>query len=806
MTPPPPCEPFCIDLEQVQQYLEILFPDMYINDKQHICIFTPNTKKHFYFNTIDEVLDWIKTQDPELTFYCQVFTSHKEAASKNNNWKPTNRIPVTTSSLYFEADFKCFPNKSMEEALAFIYSKKLKPSLVVFSGGGLHGYIKLSEPYEIKKPGDREFIEDLNKRLANYFMEKTKIKLDKIWDAGRVLRIPGTWNHKPEYAKPIQSKIISDISESETEYTIKELDTILTREKKIIGENNNPVSYKKAKNIRLTKNDKKMIKKMFLWKDGRYKRLWDGHISDYSKDGNFDHSAVDMALLGRLYFLFGGVYGADNDRDKDFALSKADAAFRQTKLYRQKWDDKHYANGDTYGQGTLKKAKRDTIKFYDPATSKSDIYSSVIKEMNEKHAVVFIDGQVKIITEVYNPDLKYDDINFSNISDFKQLYLNQSIPLPNSEKKISKADWWLKSPDRLQYKGLVFAPDRTHKGYYNLWNGFSVKPKQGDWSLMKEHILEVISSGDEETAKWLLAWLARIFQKPGGDRPGTCPILRGSQGIGKGLILEQLGQIIGKYYINISNPDHIIGKFNFHLKNKILLFADESFLTDKKTAGILKGMITDSFLTIEAKNVNAFRIKNHINLIIASNNNQIIPAQMDERRFYVIDVSDKRKNDYAYFKKLKDQMDNGGREAMLYDLLEMDISGINLRTFPRTAALFDQIFHSLESVELYWFECLKTGYNLINQQRWDDGIINETHFKDYTIFTEQQKLKPATPSLFGKKIAKLCPSIRKARPTIDGLRPWTTTFPSLDVCRTEFENIIKIKLKWEEDHHLQDAA
>jgi hypothetical protein len=40
-------------------------------------------------------------------------------------------------------------------------------------------------------------------------------------------------------------------------------------------------------------------------------------------------------------------------------------------------------------------------------------------------------------------------------------------------------------------------------------------------------------------------------------------------------------------------------------------------------------------------------------------------------------------------------MDHGGREAMLWDLMHRDISGVNLRKPPATAALWEQKVRSM---------------------------------------------------------------------------------------------------------------
>ncbi len=61
-----------------------------------------------------------------------------------------------------------------------------------------------------------------------------------------------------------------------------------------------------------------------------------------------DHSGADMALCNHLAFW------TNKDR------SQMDSMFRESNLYRAKWDKRHYADGSTYGQMTIEKAIHST--------------------------------------------------------------------------------------------------------------------------------------------------------------------------------------------------------------------------------------------------------------------------------------------------------------------------------------------------------------------------------------------------------------------------------------------------------------
>lgn len=80
-------------------------------------------------------------------------------------------------------------------------------------------------------------------------------------------------------------------------------------------------------------------RKMFASKHGEeIQKLWNG---DHSYNS---HSEADMAMCSRLAFWL----------DKD--AMAMDLAFRMSGLMREKWTEKHYSDGKTYGQVTIEKA------------------------------------------------------------------------------------------------------------------------------------------------------------------------------------------------------------------------------------------------------------------------------------------------------------------------------------------------------------------------------------------------------------------------------------------------------------------
>ena len=241
--------------------------------------------------------------------------------------------------------------------------------------------------------------------------------------------------------------------------------------------------------------------------------------------------------------------------------------------------------------------------------------------------------------------------------------------------------------------------------HVNLWRGWGVEPKQGDWSLMQRHINEVLANGDATSASYILKWSAWAVQNP-ARRAEVALVFKGLQGCGKGTFGWALVTMFGQQGLHISDREHLVGKFNSHLMYCCLLYADEAYWAgDVKGEGSLKSLITEGTLHIEPKGVNPFTVRNNLHVIMTSNNDWVVPASADARRYAVFNVSDARVGDKAYFDALHAELDNGGRAAMLHDLLSMDLKGWHPRyDVPDTEGLRQQKLQSLRGVDAIVYE------------------------------------------------------------------------------------------------------
>lgn len=437
---------------------------------------------------------------------------------------------------------------------------------------------------------------------------------------------------------------------------------------------------------------------------------------------------------------------------------------------------------------------------------------SVIEELNQKHAVISIGSNVVILRERLDPTNNRLEIDFLRKMDFQTLYENRTVTIQDENgnpQNRPAAKYWLSSPGRREYEQLIFAPGMPEDSrYFNLWRGFSCDPKPGDWSLFKSHIKENICSDDESLFQYVLAWMADAIQNP-SERPGVALVLRGKQGTGKGIFCREFGSLFGQHFVHISQSKHLTGSFNGHLKDCLLLFADEAFWAgDKAGEGALKALITEPEFLIEMKGYDAIRMHNRVRLIIASNADWVIPAGIEERRFFVIDMADTHIQDHQYFSAITKQMSNGGREAMLYDLLHFDLSTINLRQIPKTNALLEQKIQSMNPIEQFWFQILQQGKFYPDDNNWREEIEKDKLYNLYQLLSNQAGIsRRGFQTHFGIHIKRLCPDIseiKKTVPIYDQLdqasgmvrkRFWI--IPTLDHCRSKFEQLIGSTIQWD---------
>lgn len=377
-----------------------------------------------------------------------------------------------------------------------------------------------------------------------------------------------------------------------------------------------------------------------------------------------------------------------------------------------------------------KRARAERYALQQIAHAHEAAQSPELAELNRRHAVIGdIGGKCRILNEVADDGSGRAAISYQSFDDFCNRYANRQVVA--GEKVIPLGRFWITHPLRRTYDRVVFAPGQEPAGAYNLWRGFACEAIPGDCSLYLEHLRRNICRGDDALAEYVLSWMASAVQDPG--RPAqTAIVLRGLQGAGKGKLVSWFGRLFGRHFMHVTNPTQLVGQFNVHLKDCVVLFADEAFFAgDKRHEGILKALVTESHIAIEGKYLATEMSRNCLHIMMASNNDWVVPAGRHERRFLLLDVGEGNLQDRTFFAALDQQMRAGGREALLHLLLSRDLSGFDAGKVPRTRALQEQKEHSLSLEEEWWYGKLRSG-EIREGAGWPEWIACSELMWDFT--------------------------------------------------------------------------
>ncbi len=137
----------------------------------------------------------------------------------------------------------------------------------------------------------------------------------------------------------------------------------------------------------LNLSDAEIIKKAHEAKNyPKFSKLWRGDWTDYPSQ-----SEADQALCSMLAFWIP-------------EPARIDSLFRQSGLYRNKWDEQHYSNGTTYGKQTIENAINGAKETYGMQQKKN----SNLVIMDTENEFRFTDlGNAKRLVRKFGKDMRY---------------------------------------------------------------------------------------------------------------------------------------------------------------------------------------------------------------------------------------------------------------------------------------------------------------------------------------------------------------------------------------------------------------
>lgn len=430
--------------------------------------------------------------------------------------------------------------------------------------------------------------------------------------------------------------------------------------------------------------------------------------------------------------------------------------------------------------------------------------------LNESYAFVLAGGGHHILWETKDPDGRYKLEHLAEAS-FHKKHASWYMQAGNKSERATKL--WMESPRRRSYDGMCFRPQLTAPdGYFNLWRGFAVPhpttpldqysaEARDSLRMYLEHIEENVCRGDKALSRWLLGWMAHLIQRP-WEKPHTAIVLKGEKGVGKNRFLEPLGHLLGSHFLLTAKRRYLVGNFNGHLQNLLLFALDEAFWSgDKQAEGTLKDLITGSHHVIEHKGKEPYTVENCVRVVIMGNDEWVVPATADERRYAVFDVGNRRQQDGEFFGKMVEGFKAGGYELLLKFLLDFDLSGIDVNRAPVTEGLLEQKVRSLEAVHQWWLACLDEGTVVGGEfsGAWPEAVDKERLRSAFRRYARERNIHSRVPDDrgFGRLLKRCAPNLdgsHKRRERGELINVYK--MPELEESRRAWEKFIGHECNW----------
>lgn len=260
--------------------------------------------------------------------------------------------------------------------------------------------------------------------------------------------------------------------------------------------------------------------------------------------------------------------------------------------------------------------------------------------------------------------------------------------------------------------------DQLGRRGVNTYIPVQIRRAQGDVSPFLRHIQMMLPV--ESDRKLVLDYLAHNIKYP-GHKIAWAPMIQSTEGTGKGFIQKAMERILGEMYCYSPKAQELVksgSTFNAWMRAKLLIIVNEIKVDERRElVEILKPMITDERVEIQAKGIDQEMEDNCANWIFFSNFKDAIPVSQNGRRYAIFYSALQTKADLmrlgmddGYFNSLFNWLHNGGSEILANYLLEYPIErGALPGKAPDTSSTTEAVNLSRSPIERMIMDAIEDG-------------------------------------------------------------------------------------------------
>merc|ERR1712070_1312839 len=296
----------------------------------------------------------------------------------------------------------------------------------------------------------------------------------------------------------------------------------------------------------------------------------------------------------------------------------------------------------------------------------------------------------------------------------------------------------------------------------NIWNGFQGRFVDYDIKVIEpilHHIKTCWANDNENIYNYILDWLAHIVQFPYKKTRILIILYSSLQQVGKNILTNFFIDYVFGQELSyaMAGTDNLTCRFNTNIYRKVFVNCNELSSidgTERNTQfDLLKNLITEDYMDFEIKGGRKWKGDNYMNILATTNHTFTYKIEDGDARILPLKVSNRYAQNFAYFKRLGESLNQNTGNHFISFLKERDLRDVVLTNIPMTDLKEDMIEHSLPSPIRFLNYVKEDKEYLMNKIGRDidwKGVKSKDLFQVYYNWCTENNEKKMSNTAFGK--------------------------------------------------------